>query len=157
MLPLKNSKRREELCGNLEESLDIVEITDDIEMSWRSLRNVVYSSSFEILGPPVHKHQDWFDDNNESVKKLIKQMHDMHRTWIDDRNSSVKHQAYKKCKSEIQIALRNMKDSWLTSRAAEPQQAAEKDSKAFYEGLRKVYGSRDGGNSLVLSDDGRTL
>ena len=67
-LPLKNSERREELCGNLEESLNTVEITDDIEISWRSLSGVMYSSSFEILWPPVYKHQDWFDDNNESVK-----------------------------------------------------------------------------------------
>ena len=104
VLPLKKRERREEICGNLEESLNTVEITDDIEISWRSLRDVVYSSSFEILGPPVCKHQDWFDDNNESVKKLIKQ--------IDDRNSSVKHQAYKKCKNEVQTALCNMQDSW---------------------------------------------
>ena len=85
-------------------------------------------------------------------------MNDMHWIWIDDGNSSVKHQAYKKCKNEVQTALCNIKIFWWTSRAAEFQPADDKkDTKGFYDGLREVFSPRDSGNSLFLSPDGRTL
>ena len=78
-----------------------------------------------------------------------------HGSMIGTCLLNIKHTS---AKNEVQTAFCNMKDSLWTSRAAELQQAADKkDTKAFYEGLRKVYGPRDGGNSPVLSAEVRTL
>ena len=156
--PLKLMEKREELRSNLENALDAVEITEDIESSWSRFRDVVYDSSLKTLGFPVRRHQDWFDDNNEEVKILISQMHDIHKAWINDKKSSVKHQSYKRCKGMVQTALRKMKENWWNDRAEEIQKAADmKDSKSFYEGLKKVYGPKESSNSPVLSADGETL
>ena len=59
-------------------ALNSVEISEDINSSWKSLRDVIYASSLEVLELPIRKHQDWFDDNNTEVKLLIKQMHASH-------------------------------------------------------------------------------
>lgn len=63
VLPFKSSHKKRELSNQLESSLDLVQITDDIESSWKSCRDTTYKISLEVLGLPVQKHQDWFDDN----------------------------------------------------------------------------------------------
>ena len=51
-----------------------------------------------------------------------------------------------------------MKESWWSAKATELQDAADrKDSKAFYEGLKKVYGPKTNGSFPVFSSDGETL
>ena len=158
VLPLKSNDKRIELSAKLESSLDSVSITDDIETSWKALKDAAYTSSLEVLGLPVRKHQDWFDDNNTEVQSLIKKMHDSHKTWINDKNSSRKKRAYQECKKQVQASLRKMKVSWWSAKAAELQESADKkDSKAFYEGLKKVFGPEERGTSPVLSSDGETL
>ena len=158
VLPLKTINKRIELSEKLESSLDSVSITDDIEVSWKALKDAAYTSSLEVLGLPVRKHQDWFDDNNTEIQSLIKHMHDSHRSWINDRLSSSKKQTYQQCKRQVQSSLRKMKESWWATKAAELQEAAnKKDSKSFYEGLKRVFGPEERGTSPVLSSDGETL
>ena len=85
-------------------------------------------------------------------------MHSSHKAWISDKNSSIKKNAYKKCKREVQSALRKMKEAWRPAKAAELQEAADrKDSKAFFDGLKKVYGPQESGVTPILASDGRTL
>lgn len=158
VLALKVEGKKEELSEKLASSLDSVEISNDVEASWKSLRDVIYSTSFEVLGLPKRKHQDWFDENNSEVQLLIDKMHDSHKCWLNDKSSSSKKLAYKRCKGVVQKSLRQMKEFWWSAKAAELQEAANrKDSKAFYEGLKKVYGPKENGTSPVLSSDGETL
>ena len=155
ILPLKTSEKQTELCNKLDASLDSVEITEHIKISWKALRDATYTSSLEVLGLPVRKHQDWFDDNNTEVQLLIQQMHSSHRAWINDKNLPIKKQAYKKCKNQVQSALRKMKEAWWSTKATELQQVVDrKDSEVFYDGLKKVYGPQESGASSVLSSDG---
>jgi len=51
-----------------------------------------------------------------------------------------------------------MKEQWWLNKAVELQQAADRrDMKAFYSGLRAVYGTRDSGSIPVRSLNGTTL
>jgi hypothetical protein len=51
-----------------------------------------------------------------------------------------------------------MKENWWASRAVELQEAADRhDMKAFYDGLKQVYGPKDSGSAPVRSKDGTTL
>ena len=155
---LKSINKRKELSDKLESTLDSVSITDDIETSWKALKEATYTTSLEVLGLPVRKHQDWFDDNNSDIQILIDKMHNSHKAWINDKNSSVKKRSYLECKRHVQTSLRKMKESWWAAKAAELQESAnKKDSKSFYEGLKKVFGPRQKGASPVLSSDGETL
>ena len=53
----------------------------------------------------------------------------------------MKHTAYKKCKAEVQRALQAMKERWWYNKAIELQEAADsKNTKAFYDGLKEVFG-----------------
>ena len=76
--PLKFAEKQTELCNRLDTVLDSVEITDNIESSWKALRDVTHAASLEVRGLPVRKHQDWFDDNNTEVQLLIEKLHSSH-------------------------------------------------------------------------------
>ena len=119
---------------------------------------MIHSASLEVLGLPFRKHQDWFDDNNTEVQQLIEKMHSSHKAWIDDKNSTNKKTAYKACKNQVQRALRAIKEAWWSAKAAELPEASDKrDSKTFYDGLKKVFGPQEGGVVPMSSADGKTL
>ena len=92
VLPLKNTEIQSTLSRKLDEKLDSVEITDDIEKSWKALCEVTHSTAMEVLGLPIRKHQDWFDDQDEEAQEHIERMHQAHKVWIDDENSTIKNE-----------------------------------------------------------------
>lgn len=158
VLPLKNSEMQTALYDKLEENLDDIEMTDDIEKSWKALRDATHATALEVLGLPLRKHQDWFDDQNVEAKEQIQKMHQAHKAWIDDKNSAMKKKAYKTCKGQVQKALRQMKEKWWSAHAQSIQAAFNrKDSKAFYEGIRKVFGPQESGASPIYAGDGTLL
>ena len=157
-LPLKSTDQQEKLAKELDAALETVEISSDIESSWKALREVTHSTSLEVLGLPIRKHQDWFDDNNQEVQSLIQKLHSSHKAWIEDKNSSDKKKAYTTCKSQVQKALRAMKEAWWSAQANFLQNAFDmKDSKAFYEGMKRVFGPQENGVSPISSANGDLL
>lgn len=158
VLPLKNIDQQRTLVAHLDHSLDSVEITDDIESSWKALRDVTHTSALEVLGLPLRKHQDWFDDQNVEAQELIKELHKAHKIWIDDKNSTSKKKLYNASKCKVQKTLRQMKEAWWSAHAKTCQEAFDrKDSKAFYEGIKKVFGPQESGISPISSSDGTLL
>ena len=55
---LKVSTVRSSFVESLEERLNTFGLSDDVESSWAKLRELVYNTAAEKLGPSVRKHQD---------------------------------------------------------------------------------------------------
>jgi len=71
-------------------------------------------------------------------------MHQKHIIWIKDKNSTLKQQLYQQARQRVQSKLCQMKNNWWDDLAVELQDAADrKDSKCFYDNLKKAYGPRD--------------
>lgn len=74
------------------------------------------------------------------------------KAWINDKNSLQRNSQHLKFKSEVQRSLRKMEDC-LTPKFTELQEVANKnDPKSFYNGIKKVYGSRENGTFLKGRD-----
>uniref|UniRef100_A0A0L8GZK8 Uncharacterized protein n=1 Tax=Octopus bimaculoides TaxID=37653 RepID=A0A0L8GZK8_OCTBM len=117
VLPLKTVEKHAELSIKLDTALNTVDINDDIESSWKALHDATHSVSVKVLGHSVCKHQDWFNDNNTDVQQLIDKMHSSHSTWKNDKGSSRKENVYKKCRGQVQHALRQMKEAYWSFKA----------------------------------------
>ena len=155
---LKDPAECEVLAKALNDKLASCDTSGDIESSWKSLRDCIYETSSEVLGFVKRKHKDWFDENDQEIQHMLQAMHTAHKAWISDKNSSAKKQLYLTAKRESQRRLRKMKETWWRQRAEELQVAADThNAKAFYEGLRAVYGPKSTGNSPVYSSDNETL
>ena len=129
-----------------------------VEEEWASLRDLVYASSLEQLGPASRKHQDWFDENDEQIKSLLDDKHRLHLAHQNDPKSDAKKAAFTNCRRKVQSQLRPMQDKWLSDKSDEIQLYADRhDTKRFYDALKAIYGPTSSGTSPILSADGETL
>ena len=119
---------------------------------------LTYDVTAETVGFKRRVHRDWFDENDSEATALLDDMHQKHLSWIKDKNSTSKKQLYQQARQTVQTKLRQMKNSWWDSLAEELQDAADrKDSKGFYDNLKKAYGPRDVHSAPIRSKDGATL
>ena len=112
----------------------------------------------DSLGPVSRKHQDWFDENDEEIQGLLEEKHQKHKVYLDDTSSVSSKAAYSNICKTVQTRLRDMQDSWLSSKADEIQSFEDrKDMMKFFDALMTVYGPQSSGTTPLLSAVGTSL
>ena len=157
---LKVSSIKQSFADTLEERLDSTVLEgQDVETAWAKLRETVYNTAMECLGPTTRKQKDWFDENCTEIKQLLDEKHRAYKAHLDDPKSASKKDTLRNVKSTIQAKLCHMQDSWLSSKADKLQGFADRnDMKNFYNSLKEVYGPTTSGSlAPLLSADGSTL
>ena len=120
--------------------------------------NTVHSSAATTLSHPSSKHQDWFDENDYEIQRLLEEKHRLHKAHQDYTSSVSKKAAYSNICKTVQTKLRDMQDSWLRKKTEEIQSFADrKDMKKFHDALKTIYGPKSSGATTLLSVDGSTL
>ena len=128
-----------------------------MEDSWTSFRDTVYAAAYKTLGSTQRKHQDWFDENDEEITKLLEEKNRLHRAYVSDKSSASK-AAFSNACNTVQKKLHEMQDTWLSQKAEEIQRYADtKDMKRFYKSVKTVYAPQPASSSPLLSADGTTL
>ena len=84
---------------------------NDIEKKWATLKDTVYQTASDVLDHPERKHQDWFDEHNEYLKKLLEASNTARQENLQC-NTRLKKKKYSKAKSELQKYTREMKANW---------------------------------------------
>ena len=157
---LKVSDIRQYFADTLEQRLDSTVLEgQDVETAWTGLRETVYNTAMECLGPATRKHKDWFDENCTEIQQLLEGKRCAYKAHLDDPKSVSKKDTVRNVRSTVQAKLRQMQDSWLSSKADEIQGFADRNNmKCFYDSLKEVYGPTSSGSlSPLLSADGSTL
>ena len=125
---------------------------------WSSFRDTVHSIAYETLGSTVKRHQDWFDENDDQIQDLLATKRRLLAAHQQDPKSVRKKEAFTNIRCVVQARLRNMQDSWLSKKADEIQEYADKhDTKRFYDALKDVYGPQSTGTTPILNADGTSL
>jgi len=125
---------------------------------WNNLRKAVYSAAKETLGHPQRHHQDWFEDNDEEIHNLLAEVRQCRQRVLSGQATRQATNKLKAAKAQLQTAISKMKNNWWLDKAAELQDYADAgNSKAFFDGLKAVYGPRQRGSNPVLSADGSQL
>ena len=74
--------------------------SEDPKENWTVfISSLVHSSAETSLGHPSHKHQDWFDANDEVIQSLLEEKCRLHKALQDDTSAVSKKAAYSKCKT----------------------------------------------------------
>ena len=155
---LKSPEITKKFVKEINTKLEKCTISEDTESSWKAFKETLYETSCEVLGFPKRKHQDWFDENDPETVKLIKSMHHAHMQLMQNKCCRKLKDNYMSNKRAVQNQLRQMKEEWWRRKAEELQNAADThNTKAFYQGLKAVYGPSLSTSSPLLSSDGKTI
>jgi len=156
---LKTGSCKQSFVNALEERLESTSLDNqNVEAGWASLRDLIYKTATETLGPQTRKHKDWFDENCEEIKQLLDDKHHLHQAYLSNPKSLAKKDALNNIRRTVQQKLRQMQDAWLSNKADEIQGYADRrDYKNFYDALNEVYGPTSSGSNPLLSADGNTL
>ena len=129
----------------------------DVVGKWETLRDTVFNTAKEILGKPKRKHQDWFDETDEELNRLLEERNQAKARQLTVNTRSTRANLAS-ARSKLQKYTRQKKSQWWETKAEELQHAAaENDMKSFYGGLREVYGPQKRGTAQLLALDGETV
>ena len=155
---LKDPVTASSFTQKLDNAVERCSISDDVEASWKDLKDVMYETSLGVLGLPERKNQDWFDDSNSETSQIIDAMHVAHKKFMGNKNCKVAKNSYLSAKRSAQKHLRALKEKWWNDKANELQAASDShNTQAFYKGLKAVYGPQTKSVSPLLSADGKQL
>ena len=132
---------------------------DDVPVAWQEFTDTVQAVSKEAIGTVKYKHQDWFDENDMAIQRLIDNKHKLFGAHVNDPTNDSKRDAYRSAKQILQRELRHMQDSWFSNKAKEIEAyAASNNSKQLYASLQAVYGRQSSaGSSPLLDAEGTNL
>ena len=156
---LNKDSMRQDFLTDICNQLDAMNLSsEDPEENWTVFHKTVLSSAASTLGHPSRKHQDWFDENDDEIQRLLEEKHRLLKAHQDDTSSVSKKAAYSNICKTVQTKLRDMQDSWLRKKTEEIQSFADrKDMKKFHDALKTIYGPKSSGVTTLLSADGNTL
>ena len=79
--------------------------SEDPEENWTVFHKTVLSSAASTLGHPSRKHQDWFDENDDEIQRLLEEKHRLLKAHQDDTSSVSKKAAYSNICKTVQTKL----------------------------------------------------
>ena len=47
--------------------------SENLDENWTVFRDTVYASAIDSLGQVSRKHQNWFDENDEAIQRLLEE------------------------------------------------------------------------------------
>ena len=155
---LRNEDVLQEFQTQMDTTMDYKDDEDvTLEERWDRLRTSAFSAANEILGKPGRKHQDWFDEDDVELDALL-DARNKAKVKVLQRKTRSNVDRLAKARSKLQKYTREKKSAWWEEKAEELQRAADKnDMKAFYNGLREVYGPQNRGTAQLLDEDGETV
>jgi hypothetical protein len=155
---LRNLECRQEFEEKMEKNLNYT--TDGyvgVEEEWETLKTSAYEAAKETLGKPERKHQDWFDEDDVELNALLDERNKA-KAQLLQRKTRASAGRLARARSQLQKHTRKMKSKWWEEKAEGLQQAADvNDMKAFYTGLREIYGPQKKGTTQLLAQDGVTV
>ena len=93
----------------------------------------MYQTASDVLGHPERKHQDWFDEHDEHLKKLLEARNTARQENLQCSTRLKKKNTQRLEQSELQTYTRKMKANWRDEKAEELQTVADRrDMKTFF-------------------------
>ena len=106
---LNQDSMRQAFLTDICNQLDAINLSsENPEENWTVFHKTVHSSAATTLGHPSRKHQDWFDENDDEIQKLLEEKHRLHKAHQDDTSSVSKKAAYSNVCKTVQTKLRDM-------------------------------------------------
>ncbi|VDL95630.1 unnamed protein product [Schistocephalus solidus] len=104
-----------------------------VETRWCQLRNVIQSTTLEVLGGSRRQHQDWFADIDADISNLLAEKNGLQKAHMDLRTDATK-AAFFRCRRLVRQRLLEMQDAWIIQKSEEIPNA-EARGRALQKGI----------------------
>ena len=92
---LDQDSMRQAFLTDICNQLDAVKLrSENPEENWKIFHKTIHFSAATTLGHPSRNHQDWFDENDDEIQRLLEEKHRLHKAYQDDTSSVSKKAAY---------------------------------------------------------------
>ena len=93
----------------LDEWLDTILLNEqDVEAAWITLRDTVYSTAVECLGPSARRNREWFDENHADIMELIGEKRAAQQAHLHDTQCITKKDTLRSNRITVQLRLCEM-------------------------------------------------
>ena len=116
---LKNLIHLAQFQEALDEKLQDGLTSETSSEKWSSFKDAVAETAKEVLGAKTRTHEDWFDENDEKIRKALHAKNKSYIEWQNDPSSVSKRERFKTLQAKVQSDLRLMQDQWWQDKAAE--------------------------------------
>ena len=109
---LYSSETSQLLAENFSKAFDVTEVlagTSDETLA--NFQKVARQVSEDVLGFSQRKHRDWFDENNQLIQPLLKELHDLKCQLLENKNNSVLRDKYRDTKKTVESQLHAMQNA----------------------------------------------
>nr|VZI29225.1 unnamed protein product [Spirometra erinaceieuropaei] len=128
-----------------------------VENRWCQLRDTVQSTALVVLGRTTRQHQDWFEDKDVAIRKLLAEKNRLHKAYVDHPTEDNK-AAFYRSRRHLQQRLCEMHYAWTARKAEQIQGNADRNEwNNSFSAIKAVYGPPTKGTAPLLSADGNTL
>nr|VZI17155.1 unnamed protein product [Spirometra erinaceieuropaei] len=128
-----------------------------VENRWCQMRDTVQSTALAVVGRAPRQHQDWFEDKDVAIRKLLAEKNRLHKAYVDHPTEDNK-AAFYRSRRHLQQRLCEMHYAWTARKAEETQGDADRNEwNNSFSAIKAVYGPPTKGTAPILSADGNTL
>ena len=123
---LKDLDTSNQFKGDLQERL--LSKPDDnlsVEQHWTHVNTALTDACKEAFGFKTKRHQDWFNENEKEINRLIESKRQAFTDWQNHRHCNVRKAKYHILRADVQREIRDIKDKWWIDKAAEIQGYAD--------------------------------
>lgn len=140
------------------QDLATIPTSNNLEEEWTFISNTISNAAKDTIGYNKKKNQDWFDENDNEISRLIDAKRMARLAHEQDTRCQRKKACYHDLKKLCQTKLREIQNQWWTQKAVELQQYADsRDLRNFYAGTKELYGPVRSSVGSLLSADSSTI
>ena len=127
-----------------------------IEHHWTTLREAMTRAAEEILGYTTKKRQDWFDENDTTITRLI-EVKRQARLASENQPTAANKCAHKLAEADCQRGIREAQNTWWQRKSAEIQSFADqRDLRSFHAATKEIFGPTRSSVGVLKDADGIT-
>ncbi|MGL5708402.1 MAG: endonuclease/exonuclease/phosphatase family protein, partial [Aeromonas sp.] len=144
---------------NVAQSLGENDNAETPDKIWQRIKKVLIETAAGTLGHQSRKRPDWFDENNTVITALVKEKNAAYLAHIDDPANPLRRSQLTTSRRNLARTIRQLKEDWWVEKSKDIQRLADaRQTKAFYDSLKAVFGpSVQCIQTLIDSDTGEKL
>ena len=145
---LRSDDKKDELKTLMAQSITVPVLDGEILSTelltdkWEEISRHLRDCSESVLGIAGRRHRDWFDESEPLITPLLEERNRLNAKYLRSRTAA-NHANLAAARSHIQRQLRELKNRWWASYAAEIQGYADVgNQQEFYSSIKQICGPK---------------